>query len=349
MIQHLLVPLLIAEAGFLLLGVLALVGCAARASVRHHRDAARTRHARMLVLAAVLKDSAFTPAVAALRDLPTGSRRAVLLQLVGSISGAELTRLRDLALASGVITRAEQWSRSRRWWRRLRGLRLLAQLGTDDAAHRFLDDPHAAVRAAAADAVATPVAPEVLDRLLAMLDDQDAACRFSAKSTLLRAGRSAAAGVRSYLDAELVRQPDSALAVAAALADPTFLGPALRLSEAPEPAVRRGASTLLARIGGEQVARRLEQLLDDTDADVRATAAQGLGELGHWPAAAALAVGLQDPTWDVRAAAAVALRRMGPPGRIYLRRATHADDMFAADIARQVLALPDGSMSLVDR
>jgi hypothetical protein len=346
--DRLLVLVLLAEAAVVLGVLLALVGRVAVTSRRRRRHADALRGARELLRLAVLGEAPPDRAVATLRLLPLDRGLAVLLELATSVGGAGLERLRQIAEAAGVCARARGWCRSRRWWRRLRGLRLLAQLGADRAAlPRFLDDPHPAVRAAAADAVAPPVPPQVVARLLTMLDDPDTLCRFSATAALLRAGRGGATGVCDYLDADRVPQPVAALAVAVTLADPRFVRPALRHSTAADPAVRRGATALLARTGGDPVTARLTQLLGDPDAGVRAAAAEALGELGHWPAAAVLADALRDPAWDVRCAAAVTLRRLGPPGRLYLRRSTGSADPFAADIARQVLALPEGAMSVV--
>jgi HEAT repeat protein len=348
MTEHLLVVVLVVEAGFFLAGVLGLFACAAVRSLGHRRTDHGTRRARELAREAVLGDSPAGPAGAALRELSHTHRRAVLMELAGSVGA--LARVRELADESGVTARAERWCCSRRWWRRLRGLRVLARVGVEPAAlRRFLDDPHPAVRAAAADAAAHPVPPDVVSRLLGMLDDRDRSCRFAALAALVRAGREAVGDIREYLAAEHVAQPEAGLAVATALAEPALLGPALRLSAAPETVVRRRAAALLARIGGDTVTERLEGLLTDPDAGVRAEAVHGLGELGHWPAAAYLADALRDPAWDVRAAAALALHRLGPVGRVYLRRATGADDRFAADIARQILAMPDEAMSLAGR
>jgi len=49
---------------------------------------------------------------------------------------------------------------------------------------------------------------------------------------------------------------------------------------------------------------------------------------------------LRDQAWVVRREAALALRAMGAPGTLLLRRALTSDDRFAADMAKQVLGLP---------
>jgi HEAT repeat protein len=158
-------------------------------------------------------------------------------------------------------------------------------------------------------------------------------------------GSSAAGALSAYLSEPRCPRPAVALDIALDVADPSFLGLALRWSSDAEPLTRRAAACLMARTAGEAATARLLELLGDPDGCVRAASAQGLGDLGHWPAAAALGRSLGDPVWDVRAAAALALRRIGAPGRVYLRTALGSTDTFAADIARQSLALPDGVLS----
>ncbi|HEX3534764.1 MAG TPA: hypothetical protein VHT23_11120, partial [Gemmatimonadaceae bacterium] len=53
-----------------------------------------------------------------------------------------------------------------------------------------------------------------------------------------------------------------------------------------------------------------------------------------------LAEALQDRTWRVRRDAGLALRALGAPGALFLRRALKGDDAFAADMSQQVLDLP---------
>jgi HEAT repeat protein len=78
-------------------------------------------------------------------------------------------------------------------------------------------------------------------------------------------------------------------------------------------------------------------MLGDPVPQVRAAAAQSLGKLGYWPAAAHIAPLLRDPSWVVRLEAGQALRTLGAPGILFLRRFLADDDKFAADMARQVL------------
>jgi hypothetical protein len=63
----------------------------------------------------------------------------------------------------------------------------------------------------------------------------------------------------------------------------------------------------------------------------------------HWQAASQLAEGLRDRAWHVRRDAGLALRSIGAPGALFLRRALKGDDAFAADMAQLVLDLPDAA------
>src|SRR5206468_12969161 len=81
-----------------------------------------------------------------------------------------------------------------RWWRRLRGLRLLTLSGAfDPAAVALLDDRHEEVRAAAAAWATAHGDDAIVERLVAMIDDERPLCRFAAKSALLQLGRPAVA------------------------------------------------------------------------------------------------------------------------------------------------------------
>ena len=349
MTERLLLVALVAEAAVVLVCILAFLGHAAFRSARAHRFGSSLQRAQDVLRRVVLAEAPPQAGVDAMRSLPLDLAFQVLQEFGRSLEGRSLGRLEAVAVAAGLTRRAEQWCRSPRWWRRLRGVRVLVELEPDKSLLLpYLEDRHPAVRAAAADAVSRAPSSPGVQRLVDMLDDPDPMCRFSAKTALLRCGRAASRAVYAYLDAEEVPRPTDALEVAAAVADPSFLRPALRFTRAgSETPTRRRATELLARTAGEAAAQRLVELLADPDSGVRARAAQGLADVGHWPAAPLLAHRLEDPSWDVRSAAALALRRLGPSGRIYLRQALRSPDAFAGDIARQVLALPEGAMSVL--
>jgi HEAT repeat protein len=105
--------------------------------------------------------------------------------------------------------------------------------------------------------------------------------------------------------------------------------------------VRLRAVALLGALGGKDVVHALIERLDDVAPEVRTEAARALGALGYWPAARRLATALRDQEWTVRRESALALRAVGAPGILFLRRALSEKDGFAADIARQVLDIPE--------
>jgi len=144
----------------------------------------------------------------------------------------------------------------------------------------------------------------------------------------------------TFLETHSGLPAESGLRVAEALAEPRFLAAALRHSASDEVGVRTAAANLLGAIAGGESAARLIELLKDPESLVRAAAAHGLGRMQHWQAAAQLAQCLQDSTWRVRRDAGLALRALGAPGALFLRRALKGNDAFAADMSQQVLDLP---------
>ncbi|HYT10628.1 MAG TPA: HEAT repeat domain-containing protein [Mycobacteriales bacterium] len=339
-----LVTVLQVEAAVVVLAVVALVAEGARTTFARRR-APRLERARRSVSAAVHGDGGVQDAPRQLRALPRRLALPVLTELADSLSGAALRRLRLVAAETGAVREARRSCRSRLWWRRLHGLRLLARIGTaDDLVARLLDDPHEAVRAAAADAAGPAPATEVVRRLLAMLDDPRPGCRFCAQTGLLRAGTAAGDAIEAYLaDPDAPRLAD-VLEIAAAAPQRRFVLPALAAATHPDVAVRACGAGLCTAVGGGEAAAALVGLLDDPAPEVRAAAAHGLGRLGEWRSAGALAELLGDRSWDVRYAAGTALRRLRGPGRLFLRRALGHADPFAADMARRMLDLPDGTV-----
>lgn len=262
------------------------------------------------------------------------------------------TTARAVVLASGgpeMLDATQRWTRNRRWWRRLRGVRTLTLLRSDQPdLTALLTDRNADVRAEVAAWIATHPTPERVDRLVTLLDDPDAGCRWAAQDALLRCGRLAVAPLAEHLASGPAR-PAEALEVAAGLADPLLLQATLEGCADERVEVRREAVGSATAIGGERAAEVLRGLLVDPDARVRARAAAGLGLLEHWPAQADLAAALHDTSWEVRRAAAGALDALGPVGRIRLRRATQDPDPRTVEIATHVLDLACVSPEVVAR
>lgn len=268
------------------------------------------------------------------------SQRA-LEEVASSVSGDGEAWIEQAAHQLGLSERAQRWCRSRWWWHRLRGVRSFGLLGGGgDIVPVLLDDVHPLVREAAARWVARHPSAVLAERVVAMLDDPERRCRITAEDVLIRLGATAAEPLAAYLRRSTCPGRPLALEVATALADGRFLTAGLRAAGDPDPAVRSHAATLLAAIAGADSEEALVGLLHDTSEPVRVAATRGLGMIGSWALVPKLAGQLTDSAWDVRREAALALRRVGPAGRLYLRRALLSPDPYAADMAHQVLDLP---------
>lgn len=346
--QSLLTALLAVE--LVAFGVLALVTAVVTAlgsrRVRQRAIARRSWLAGMTPLvdgAGALERRGGDEAALAGAALIEGANRAERIlevsRLASQLSGASA---RAVILASGgpdMATATTGWCRSRRWWRRLRGVRTLTLLRTDEPDLTWmLADRNADVRAEVAAWVAAHPTPERVVRLIDMLDDRDAGCRWAAQDALLRVGGGAARPLADHLAAGPQRSVE-ALRVAAGLGDPVLLTAALEGCADPRAEVRVVAVAAATAIGGERAAEVLRGLLVDPEPRVRAAAATGLGTLEHWSAQTDLAEALHDPAWEVRRAAAGSLEVLGPVGRLRLRRATENPDPRAVEIATHLLDL----------
>jgi hypothetical protein len=280
--------------------------------------------------------------VAHLRQLPRRLQVRLFTELVPSVGGAQRRQLTALAAEIGLVEAAERMCADRRWWRRLRGVRLLTALGGGaKAATPLIRDRHPAVRAEAVEWAATHPTDEVVAELVPLLANPNAVGSWVLRDSLLRIGRPAVPRLVAYLETHSGREAEAALDVAAGLPDPAMAAAAHRLCGDPSPSVRARAASLAAALGGDELVARLTAMLGDPEPSVRAAAAAAIGRLGHWPSAFTVAKLLRDPAWVCRSQAALALRRLGSPGHLFLRRALGDEDRFAADIARQVLDMPE--------
>ena len=282
--------------------------------------------------------------VASLRSLPMRIQIPLFNELSKNVAGAQKSTLRELARSLGLVTQALRECTSRRWPRRLRGARFLAQLGEPDAlVLSLLRDRHSAVRAQAAEWAGTDPTPEVVTAMLELLADPATLSRFAVQDALLRMGEAMMVPLAEYL---VVREGPAALAglrVAAATGDGRFHAIALHYSHdtAPDGDAAASSAELLAAIGGAEAASRLLAMTAFDSERAQIAAIRALGRMRHWPAASRLAAMLEHPRWKVRHASALALRTIGAPGLLLLRRARAGESIAAAEIARLVLDLPD--------
>ena len=261
-----------------------------------------------------------------------------------TLTGNERACLTRLGLETGLSDLAERYCHSRLWWRRLEGARLLTLIRTgDQVVPGLLEDPHPWVRAQAAEWAGVHPTAEVIEKLLTLLADPSGLCRFTVQDSLIRIGPPAIDPLLEFLNTHSGAVLEPALEVALSLAEQRFSEPALKLCTDVSPRVRALAASLLGALGGSESVEVLTSLLEDPVPEVRAAAAGSLGKLHHWPAAKWLAGALRDHAWIVRREAGLALRAVGSPGILFLRRSLSDHDPFAADMAKQVLDLPDMS------
>ena len=279
-----------------------------------------------------------------LRALPNDIQQITFLEISPTLSGSGKERLRFAAQKLGVIDRARGLCLQRRWTRRLRGARILSQLDVPDPlVLKLLADPHPAVRAQAAEWAASQPSVEVVSAMLVLLADPATQARFAVQNALLRMGDVIAVPLAAFLETHSDRAAEAGLKVAESVASPQFLVSALRLSSVEDVGVREAAAKLLGAIAGAEAAARLMEMLGDPDPHVRAAAASALGRMNYWQAGSMLAERLRDERWRVRREAGLALRAIGAAGTLFLRKALKGDDRFAADMAQQVLDLPEAA------
>lgn len=340
-----LVLIALALEALLLAGALVLVfGAGWRARRRARRWAAAAEQGREVLREVVRTGRAGRAGQALLAGLPTRIQVRLFTELAPALAGRSRAHLRALAGETGLLARAERLTESRRWRERLMGVRLLGALGAGEArVPPLLDDPHPAVRAEAVEWAGSHPTPALVERLVALLPRADRYASFVVRDALLRVGPGTVAPLVAFLERHAGRHVLGALEVAAGLADPRFERAALRLCRDELPAVRARAAALAGAVGGEAAVAELRRRLGDADAEVRAVAAAALGRLGDWPSAPSIAPLLRDASWEVRSSGALALKELGSPGQLYLRRMLGDRDPFAADIARQVLDLPEGA------
>lgn len=276
-----------------------------------------------------------------LKLAPRRIQRTIIFQLARSVAGAEQKNVQFLADELGLSAHALRQCRSRAWWKRLAGARLLTAIRSDSTVlSQLLDDPHPLVRAQALEWAGSRDNQPLLWHVATLLNDNSTACRFAAKDTLLRAQYTAVAPVRLYLETGSGPGIAEALEIVAGIPVPELapaVEPYLHVEDA---AIRTRAALARAAIGGSTAANSIRPLLADPSPGVRAAAASGLGTLHDVSAAGQLVKLMRDPVWEVRQHAGLALRALGAPGELLLRATLHSDDRFASDAARRALDAP---------
>jgi len=281
-------------------------------------------------------------ATAVLAQSPRRHRLTIGHLLVGPLiddrDPVRIAATRRVARAIFVVSLAEGYLRSRRWWRRalgLRGLGLIQDREHTGAIVAALDDPHPGVRAAALDALTDlrdPAAmPAIIVRLL------DASLERGRRAAALDAfGPDAEPFVLTLAELDPRNRVDYARALAicgTARARPTLR----RWTLDDEEDVRAGALSALARIGlDDDCASVALAALESADARVRASAARAFrGWSGGLDASRPLARHLED-AWMVAVPAARSLQSMGSSGLARLNESS-ANPGLGGLLARQMI------------
>jgi HEAT repeat protein len=346
--EDVLVPILWTEGTLLLLAVAVLIGHAVWWQLQRAVVAERRESAQRELVTFLQQHHGRESALPVFASLRRKEKLRCLLGLAASLKGQRAELLTGLSVRYGLVAWAEYRCRSRLWWRRLYAARLLTIIG--GGRHWMLPllrDRDPSVRSAAAEwAVGNPT-PDVMEALLPLLSDAAGICRFTAQDSLLRIGEKVVEPLIAYLKSASSEEAEPALNVAVSLGDARLLSPALAFHRDSLPPTRRNAARLLGALGGGTAVRTLLEMTGDPEPTVRAAAARGLGVLERTEAAPHLAELLRDRSWQVRRQAGLALRALGSTGRMYLRRALTDQDRFAADMARQVIDLPESVGRLV--
>lgn len=339
--QGLLNGVMFVEVGLLVLAVAVFFTHGLWLFVNHRRVLRLTEAARESLARLVTRGTINVEDIELLRQLRQDVQVAVFLETSRNLTGEGKERLRFVAREVSLLERARKLCENRAWTRRLRGARLLARMDVaDPVVEKLLLDPNPAVRAQAAEWAAAQPSIRIISTMLTMLADPATQARFAVQDALLRMGGIVAEPLAAFLETHSGLAAESGLRVAEALAGTGFRPAALRLSASDEPGVRIAAANLLGAIGDATSAERLAELLKDPNSRARAAAAHGLGRMRHWQAASQLAECLRDSAWHVRREGGLALRAIGAPGTLFLRRALKGDDKFAADMAQLVIDLP---------
>jgi HEAT repeat protein len=349
---------LIVLVGSSLLLWLALVGLAVTRKLRRDRRELRSVERRARYEATLRGGDA--SAIGALCDGVHGVAAEVDLAVSidavhPTLSSAQAGAIRSAMEASALLPRLSAKLGSRRATIRARAALLLTRPGGQAVVEQIvplLGDPDPDVRLVACSGLARAATPRAAELLIwalmahllppeRIIERLGAPWAVETMISTLKEGPSAVADVLADIppcgdEVEL----DASLARALGLArDPRAANALVTLLDSDSTEVRISAARALGRAGGEACVPALIAALASEDWPVRAQAAKSLGALGAAAALEPLESCLSDRAWWVRANAARALRELGEPGLEALRRTLEHDDRYAADRAREQLAL----------
>lgn len=339
--KELLVTVVVVEAMVLALSLSIMFGHAAWFRFQEVRCAQRMIAVRTMFARALSGGSLLDDEVAVVKSLPLSRQAQVVSECGRNLSGQGLSALGAVGVTIGMVSAAERMCRSWRWARRLQGVRMLTVLSAGaTVVPRLLHDRSPVVRSEAAYWSASHPSPATVAALLGMLSDPDQGCRFAAMDVLQRMGEAAVGPLIQLVATESGAPVDAAMIVISNKEHQDFLPVAVAMVVSESAVARASAAKVLGLIGSAQHTGLLQARLADSTALVREAAVHAIGALRHWPLGPQVAGLLADSDWTVRRAAGLALRALGAPGHLLLRRALKGPDRYAVDMARHVLGLP---------
>ncbi len=270
--------------------------------------------------------------------LPTRPLLDVVQSLAVDLDGQANERLRTLVRSTGLEKHIIKKASSKRWRVRVQAAQLHHLITHPDFDRSgLLTDPSPLVRARAAEAMAATEAADHVTLMLTLLSDRSPAVRLSAQHSLLQAGPLAVPGLLEHLDGDQHPMVMQALGVAAHLPDLRLVDSVIGLARSHDEQIRAMAANVLGNGTGTMAVGLLEQMLQDPVAEVRVNAIEALARLGVMTAVTRIGRCLADQSFNVRRAAGQALDDLRPAGHLSLRRHLEDPDQFARDMARQVL------------
>jgi len=293
------------------------------------------------VIDAIMQNGVTPQALERLRRAPAFHRRVVaslLLAPLHTARGDLVSRVRNAAVAIGLVDRWLADLHNRRWWLRADGVRALGfveELSALPAIVRALEDEHEEVRAAAVEAAGQLGDPQVIPALLGHLADGSRYQRARVVDALRSLGPPVTPALIEFARA---RPDDARLAadVLGLIGTVAAIDPLLQWCGDSRTDVRAAALGALGTIGLDDRSYYFAlRALGDSDPQARAMAARALGRGRREDAVDYLAARLDDE-WLPAAQAAGALRRLGGAGLAALEARAH-DEGQAGDLARQML------------
>jgi HEAT repeat protein len=275
------------------------------------------------------------------------------LEQLTRLSALRVAPERQNALAAallneGWVQRGLKGARSRRWWKRLAAVRLLAAVGTQThraLLRRLLLDRHPAVQLAAASCLGRVADSDLVSLVVETLPGRPVAVRHYLFAALRQCWSHTVPLVARRLRADTPAQRlEVWINLAEVLATPAVLAPVLRLSTHTEPNVRLAVARALKHYFHPDTPAVLLTLIKDEDWRVRAQAARALGVLKVGESVAPLGPLLRDQAWWVRFRAALSLAQLGEPGRRMLREARVGGDRYASEMATMISGLSGGGV-----